>query len=168
MASLLLTTARSSALMLRTSFPRISGDDVTHLHSQNLSAQVSKHPKPEPKPEPGARGGEGARGPQREVRSGLRRRQMPTALRIPHLKAVWIVPAPRPGQVAPACAKVRRSMHQDCLLNPRNFVFYPFFTHFPPFFAHFQRLDARNPGNTAKSPGENGKKSEKIGENRGN
>ena len=64
--------------------------------------------------------------------------------------------------------QVRRSMHQDCLLNPRNFVFYPFFTHFPPFFAHFLRLDARNPENTARSPGENGKKSRKIGENRGN
>ena len=65
-------------------------------------------------------------------------------------------------------SQVRRSMHQDCLLNPRNFVFYPFFTHFPPFFAHFLRLDARNPENTARSPGENGKKSIKIGENRGN
>ena len=64
--------------------------------------------------------------------------------------------------------KVRRSMHQDCLLNPRNFVFYPFFTHFPPFFAHFQRLDARNPENTARSPGENGKKSIKIGLKGGN
>ena len=62
-----------------------------------------------------------------------------------------------------ATAQVRRSMHQDCLLNPRNFVFYPFFTHFSPFFAHFQRLDARNPENTARSPGENGKKSIKIG-----
>ena len=59
--------------------------------------------------------------------------------------------------------KVRRSMHQDCLLNPRNFVFYPLFTHFPPLFAHFQRLDARNPESTARSPGENGKKSIKIG-----
>ena len=59
--------------------------------------------------------------------------------------------------------QVRRSMHQDCLLNPRNFVSYPFFTHFSPFFAHFQRLDARNPENTARSPGENGKKSRKIG-----
>eukprot|EP01045_Picozoa_sp_COSAG04_P004963 COSAG04_NODE_223_length_19649_cov_12.486650_21_plen_164_part_00 len=65
-------------------------------------------------------------------------------------------------------AQVRRSMHQDCLLNPRNFVFYPFFTHFPPFFAHFLRLDARNPENTTRSPGENGKKSIKIGENGGN
>ena len=64
--------------------------------------------------------------------------------------------------------QVRRSMHQDCLLNPRNFVSYPFFTHFPPFFAHFLRLDARNPENTARSPGENGKKSEKIAENGGN
>ena len=64
--------------------------------------------------------------------------------------------------------QVRRSMHQGCLLNPRNLVFYPFFTHFSPSFAHFQRLDARNPGSTAKSPGENGKKSEKIVENRGN
>ena len=64
--------------------------------------------------------------------------------------------------------QVRRSMHQDCLLKPRNFVFYPFFTHFPPFFAHFQRLDARNPENTTRSPGENGKKSRKIGENGGN
>ena len=63
--------------------------------------------------------------------------------------------------------QVRRSMHQDCLLKPRNFVFYPFFTHFPPFFAHFQRLDARNPENTTRSPGENGKKSREIGENRG-
>ena len=60
--------------------------------------------------------------------------------------------------------QVRRSMHQDCLLNPRNFVFYPSFT---PFFAHFQRLDARNPENTAKKQGENGKKSRKIGENGG-
>ena len=59
-------------------------------------------------------------------------------------------------------------MHQDCLLNPRNFVFYPFFTHFSPFFAHFQRLDARNPENTTRSPGENGKKSRKIGEDGGN
>ena len=64
--------------------------------------------------------------------------------------------------------QVRRSMHQGCLLKPRNLVFYPFFTHFPPSFAHFQRLDARNPGSTARSPGENGKKSEKIVENRGN
>ena len=64
--------------------------------------------------------------------------------------------------------QVRRSMHQGRLLNPRNLVFYPFFTHFPPSFAHFQRLDARNPGSTARSPGENGKKSEKIVENRGN
>ena len=67
-----------------------------------------------------------------------------------------------------AAAQVRRSMHQGCLLNPRNLVFYPFFTHFSPSFAHFQRLDARNPGNTAKSPWENGKKSEKIVENRCN
>ena len=67
-----------------------------------------------------------------------------------------------------ALAQVRRSMHQDCLLNPRNFVFYPIFTHFPPSFAHFQRLDARNPENTTRSPGENGKKSRKIGENGGN
>ena len=59
--------------------------------------------------------------------------------------------------------QVRRSMHQDCLLNPRNFVSYPFFTHFPPFFAHFLRLDARNPENTTRSPGENGKKSINIG-----
>ena len=65
-------------------------------------------------------------------------------------------------------SQVRRSMHQGCLLNPRNLVFYPFFTHFPPSFAHFQRLDARNPGSTGKSPGENGKKSEEIVENRGN
>ena len=73
------------------------------------------------------------------------------------------------GSIAAALAvQVRRSMHQDCLLNPRNSVFYPFFTHFPPFFAHFQRLDARNPGSTARSPGENGKKSIKIGENGGN
>ena len=64
--------------------------------------------------------------------------------------------------------QVRRSMHQDCLLKPRNFVFYPFFTHFPPFFAHFLRLDARNPGNMARSPGENGKKSKEIGEDGGN
>ena len=64
--------------------------------------------------------------------------------------------------------QVRRSMHQGCLLNPRNSVFYPFFTHFPPSFAHFQRLDARNPGSTAKRPGENGKQSIKIVENRGN
>ena len=64
--------------------------------------------------------------------------------------------------------QVRRSMHQDCLLNPRNFVSYPFFTHFPPFFAHFLRLDARNPENTARSPGENGNKSRKFGENGGN
>ena len=70
--------------------------------------------------------------------------------------------------VAVLAQQVRRSMHQDCLLNPRNFVFCPFFTHFRPFFAHFQRLDARNPGSTARSPGENGKKSIKIGENRGN
>ena len=60
--------------------------------------------------------------------------------------------------------QVRRSMHQGCLLNPRNLVFYPSFTHFPPSFAHFQRLDARNPGSTAKSPG---KKRGKIGKNRG-
>ena len=58
-------------------------------------------------------------------------------------------------------SQVRRSMHQDCLLKPRNYVFYPFFTHFPPFFAHFLRLDARNPGNMARRPGGNGKKSEK-------
>ena len=66
--------------------------------------------------------------------------------------------------------QVRRSMHQGCLLNPRNLVFYPFFTHFPPLFAHFQRLDARNPGSTAKSPGARGKreKSGKIVENGGN
>ena len=64
--------------------------------------------------------------------------------------------------------QVRRSMHQDCLLKPRNFVFYPFFTHFPPFFAHFHRLDARNPENTTRSPGENGKKSRRIGEKGGN
>eukprot|EP01045_Picozoa_sp_COSAG04_P004008 COSAG04_NODE_170_length_21634_cov_12.250337_9_plen_169_part_00 len=64
--------------------------------------------------------------------------------------------------------QVRRSMHQDCLLKPRNSVFYPFFTHFPPFFAHFLRLDARNPENTARSPGENGEKSRKIGEDGGN
>ena len=64
--------------------------------------------------------------------------------------------------------QVRRSMHQDCLLKPRNFVSYPFFTHFSPFFAHFQRLDARNPENTARSPGENVKKSRKFGENGGN
>ena len=59
--------------------------------------------------------------------------------------------------------QVRRSMHQDCLLNPRNFVSYPYFTHFSPFFAHFVRLDARNPENTTRSPGENGTKSIKIG-----
>ena len=64
--------------------------------------------------------------------------------------------------------QVRRSMHQGCLLKPRNLVFCPFFTHFPPSFAHFQRLDARNPGCTAKSPGENGKKSKQIVKNRGN
>eukprot|EP01045_Picozoa_sp_COSAG04_P009820 COSAG04_NODE_582_length_12404_cov_81.591792_18_plen_87_part_00 len=75
----------------------------------------------------------------------------------------------RPGQAQlRALGQVRRSMHQDCLLNPRNFVSYPFLTHFPPFFSHFLRLDARNPENTARSPGENGKKSIKIGENRGN
>ena len=68
----------------------------------------------------------------------------------------------------PTALQVRRSMHQDCLLKPRNFVSYPFFTHFPPFFADFQRLDARNPESTTKSPGENGKKSRKIGENGGN
>ena len=67
-----------------------------------------------------------------------------------------------------AAAQVRRSMHQGCLLKPRNLAFYPFFAHFPPSFAHFQRLDARNPGSTARSPGENGKKSGKIVENRGN
>ena len=50
-----------------------------------------------------------------------------------------------------------------CVRGCRNFVSYPFFTHFPPFFAHFLRLDARNPENTARSPGENGKKSIKIG-----
>ena len=66
----------------------------------------------------------------------------------------------------PQC-QVRRSMHQG-FLNPRNLVFYPFFTQFPPSFAHSQRLDARNPGSTARSPGENGKKSGKIVENRGN
>ena len=65
------------------------------------------------------------------------------------------------GQPAGILKQVRRSMHQDCLLNPRNFVSYPFSTHFSPFFAHFQRLDARNPENTARSPGENGKKIEK-------
>ena len=32
-------------------------------------------------------------------------------------------------------SQVRRSMHQDCLLNPRNFVFYPFLTHFSPIFS---------------------------------
>eukprot|EP01045_Picozoa_sp_COSAG04_P002248 COSAG04_NODE_80_length_28110_cov_13.522847_22_plen_209_part_00 len=65
-------------------------------------------------------------------------------------------------QEATHCSQfqVRRSMHQDCLLNPRNFVSYPFFT---PFFAHFLRLDARNPENTARIPGENGEKSRKIG-----
>ena len=72
------------------------------------------------------------------------------------------------GAAAVVTVQVRRSMHQGCLLNPRNPVFYPFFTHFPPSFAHFQRLGARNPGSTAKSPGENGKKSIKIGENGGN
>ena len=63
-----------------------------------------------------------------------------------------------PKDTAKGVLQVRRSMHQDCLLKPRNFVVYPFFTHFPPFFAHFLRLDARNPENTARSPGENGKK----------
>ena len=74
----------------------------------------------------------------------------------------------RKAKAMPNPEQVRRSMHQDCLLNPRNFVFYPFFTHFSPFFAHFQRLDARNPENTTRSPGENGKKSIKIVENGGN
>ena len=73
-----------------------------------------------------------------------------------------------PDALRPDALQVRRSMHQGCLLKPRNFVFYPFLTHFSPFFAHFLRLDARNPENTARSPGENGKKSIKIGENRGN
>ena len=79
----------------------------------------------------------------------------------PPLMVAVMMPAPLRAGPAPAPAWARRSMHQGCLLNPRNSVFYPFFTHFPPFFAHFQRLDARNPGSTAKSPGENGKKSEK-------
>ena len=73
---------------------------------------------------------------------------------------------PSPGHACVKCGgglQVRRSMHQDCLLNPRNFVSYPFFTHFPAFFAHFLRLGARNPENTTRSPGENGKKSRKIG-----
>ena len=70
---------------------------------------------------------------------------------------------PHVARTLPPQIQVRRSMHQDSLLNPRNYFFYPFFTHFPPFFAHFQRLDARNPENTTRSPGENGKKSIKIG-----
>ena len=72
------------------------------------------------------------------------------------------VAAARPS--APAAHQVRRSMHQDCLLKGRNFVFYPSFTHFPPSFAHFHRLDARNPENAARSPGESGKNREKRGE----
>ena len=71
-------------------------------------------------------------------------------------------------EVCVPTTQVRRSMHQGCLLKPRNLVFYPFFTHFPPSFAQFQRLDARNPGSTARSPGENGKIGNKIVENRGN
>ena len=74
-----------------------------------------------------------------------------------------------PSRHSSTTAQVRRSMHQDSLLNPRNSsVFSPFFTHFPPFFAHFQRLDARNPENTTRSPGENGKKSRIIGLKGGN
>ena len=39
----------------------------------------------------------------------------------------------RPGSILFLPSQVRRSMHQGCLLKPRNFVFYPFFTHFRPF-----------------------------------
>ena len=60
----------------------------------------------------------------------------------------------------------RRSMHQDCLPNPRNFVSFPFFTHLPPFFAHFLRLDARNPGIQEARPEVQGKTG-KIEKNRG-
>ena len=84
----------------------------------------------------------------------------------------WCPTAPPSPSAFPSSrislSQVRRSMHQGCLLNPRNLVFYPFFTHFPPSFAHFQRLDARNPGSTARSSGANGKKSETIAENGGN
>ena len=64
------------------------------------------------------------------------------------------------------CGQVqaRRSMHQGCLLNPRNLVFYPFFTHFSPSFAHFHRLDARDSGITARRPGPNGKDRGKSGQ----
>eukprot|EP01045_Picozoa_sp_COSAG04_P001462 COSAG04_NODE_49_length_31209_cov_11.630248_15_plen_267_part_00 len=95
----------------------------------------------------------------------------PVTYRTPSSLNDWISRGKHPGvmlwplrrRLVEAVLQVRRSMHQDCLLKPRNFVFYPFFTHFPPSFAHFLRLDARNPENTTRSPGENGKKSIKIG-----
>ena len=56
--------------------------------------------------------------------------------------------------------QVRRSMHQDCLLNPRKFVFYPFFTHFSPIFSVW------TPGIQGARPevqGKTGKNREKSG-----
>ena len=62
-------------------------------------------------------------------------------------------------------SQVRRSMHQDCLLKPRNFVFYPFFYPFFPIFRPFSasgRQESRKHGQKSRG------KREKIVENRGN
>eukprot|EP01045_Picozoa_sp_COSAG04_P021075 COSAG04_NODE_2230_length_4482_cov_9.802875_2_plen_412_part_00 len=64
--------------------------------------------------------------------------------------------------------QVRRSMHQDSLLNPRNFVSYPFFTHFLPIFPHFSPIfSVWTPGIQRTQPevqGKTGKNREKSGE----
>ena len=61
-------------------------------------------------------------------------------------------------------AQVRRSMHQGCLLNPRNLVFYPFFPIFRPCSAS-GRQESRDHGQKSRNKRE---KSEKIVENGGN
>ena len=60
--------------------------------------------------------------------------------------------------------QVRRSMHQGCLLNPRNLVFYPFFPIFRPFSAS-GRQESREHGQKSRGKRE---RFGKIVENRGN
>jgi len=65
---------------------------------------------------------------------------------------------------ARSSVQVRRSMHQGCLLNPRNLVFYPFFYPFSPIFRPFSasgRQESRKHGQKSRG------KREKIGKNRG-
>ena len=72
-----------------------------------------------------------------------------------------------PGLTTPSCERsrrspcqVRRSMHQGCLLKPRNLVFYPFSPIFRPFSAS-GRQESREHGQKSRG------KREKIGKNRG-